>query len=96
MLWGNWTTLGGPITSSNPTVSVNADGRFEVFVRGNDSALHHNRQSAIGGAWSGWSSLGGSPADNSDIAVGRNLNGRLQVFVRAADSALDYNLQVIP
>jgi hypothetical protein len=68
----------------------NADGRMEVFVRGNDDNLYHNWQVTAGGAYSGWASLG-APAGkklNGNIVVGTNTDGRLEVFGRASDNSL--------
>jgi hypothetical protein len=55
-------------------------------VRGTDSALWHNWQTAPNNGWSGWGSLGGVLTSN--IAVASNADGRLEAFVRGTDSAL--------
>jgi serine protease AprX len=70
-----------------------AGGRLEVFARGSDRALWNDWQTSPGGAWSGWSPLGGwidSPV------VARNADGRLEVFVIGSDHGLWNNWQVSP
>jgi hypothetical protein len=69
-----------------------ADGRLEVFVRGNDTHLWHLYQTAPNGDWSSWEDLSvyrplgvtiaGEPA------VGSAADGRLEVFVRGSDGHL--------
>jgi uncharacterized protein YkwD len=81
-----WTSLGGIVTG-DPVVATNADGRAQVFVRGTDSAVYTNWQTARGsGAWSGWASMGGllpgAPAVAMDSA------GRLHVFHRGNNFGL--------
>jgi hypothetical protein len=72
-------TSGG--SSMPPAIASNADGRLELFVRGSDGALWHKWQTAPGGSWSNWASLGGQI---SDFVVGQNLDGRLEVFAIGA------------
>lgn len=46
-------------TSNNRlAVGENADGRLEVFAVGSDHASSHIWQTAPGGSWGGWNSLG--------------------------------------
>jgi hypothetical protein len=40
-------------------VAQDLSGTLEVFARGTDNALWHIRQTAPGGPWSAWASLGG-------------------------------------
>ena len=70
-----------------------ATRRIEVIARGADRAIWHNSQTTPGGAWSGWSSLGGW-VDLVD--VGSNADGRLEVFARGADGAVWNNWQTTP
>jgi hypothetical protein len=45
--WFPWQKIGGGITvkaNSDPAVSMNSDGRIEVFVVGTDNALWHTQQ----------------------------------------------------
>ncbi|MEA2993062.1 MAG: hypothetical protein QOD40_1982 [Alphaproteobacteria bacterium] len=76
-------------------VTVNSDGRLEVFGLGTNQALWHIwQQVPHAGPWSSWASLGGvltgEPAaiDNSD--------GRLEVFARGTDDALWHMWQQAP
>jgi hypothetical protein len=48
--WGPWSDLGGTASRYSALVA-NADGRLELFVRGNDSALWHLAQGAD--SWNG-------------------------------------------
>lgn len=94
---GFWIDLGGPVTTSDPVIGVNHDGRMEIFVRGSDGTIYHNYQETPGGSFGTWTSFGGGlAAAETDIAVGRNLDGTLQIFIRAADSLLDHNRQLVP
>lgn len=89
-----WASLGGTITTGI-AVGNNADGRFEVFVRGTDGALYHRWQTRPSNGWNaGWSSLGGQVIGTP--AVGRNADGRLEVFAKGLDGALWHRWQVRP
>lgn len=59
------------------------DGRFEVFVIGNDDAVWHDVQQKKG--WSGWQSLGGSA---KRIAVAKSKAGRFGLFIIGSDDAV--------
>jgi hypothetical protein len=84
--WSPWASLGGGLLrfgglNSGPAVAQSADGRLQLFVRGNDNALWYRRQTAAsGGAWTEWASLEGNL--EGDVAVGRNEDGRLEAFAR--------------
>jgi hypothetical protein len=73
---------------------MNADGRLEVFVRGDDNALWHIWQAAPNNGWSGWASLGGSLP--GDPVVFQNQDARVEVFARGDDSALWHIWQAAP
>ena len=78
---------------SDPTVTSNADGRLEVFVRGTDNNLYHKWQTSPGGAWTpNWASLSGVLDGN--IGTGRNADGRLEAFVRGTDNNLYHKWQI--
>jgi hypothetical protein len=80
------------LLASDPTVAENADGRLEVFVRGDDGALWHIWQTGDRARpWSAWESLAGLLTSN--VAVGRNSDGRLEAFVRGGDNALYHKWQ---
>lgn len=94
---GPWESLGGVFTFS-PAVARNADGRLQVFARGNDGEVRTISQLAANGAtWSGWTSLGGGidrfGGLNSGPAVGQHLDGRLELFVRGNDNDLWHRTQ---
>lgn len=72
------TLVGGPAAAS-PSV-----GAVQVLVRGSDGALH-GRYSPRPGAWSGWSSWGGTLSARPAAAAG---GGRVDAFVRGTDGAL--------
>jgi RHS repeat-associated protein len=56
--WSGWASLApGSAITSDPAVGINADGRLEVFARGTDGTLWHNRQTTPGNGWSGWAPL---------------------------------------
>jgi len=48
-----WAPMGGWWTSwpASPGVTQNADGRIEVFLRGNDTSLYHTWQVAPNDGW---------------------------------------------
>jgi probable HAF family extracellular repeat protein len=81
-----WSGLGG-ILLGNVISAVNAGGELEVFGIGTDYALWHNVQTAPGGTWEGWTSLGGS-ALVGDPSVGMDSGGRLEVFATSFANGL--------
>ncbi len=81
-----------PMTvASIVSVVNNADGRLEIFARGNDGACWHNWQKNPNSNWKGWSSLGGGITDVPQ--TGRNSDGRLEVFARGTDGNLYHRYQ---
>src|SRR6202040_209618 len=79
------------VTHVGSSVVPNRDGRLEAFGRGADTALWHNWQETPGGAWSGWSSLGGKIA--GDPVVIQNGDGRLEAFATVADGSVFHTWQ---
>ncbi len=73
-------SLGGDL-GGDPVVARHSDGRLEAFARGRDDALWHAWETTAGGAWSGWTSHGGSLASDPCVIV---QSGRLDVFFRGA------------
>ena len=67
---------------------INADGRMEVFLIGQDGRLYTAEQMGAGGDWTSWSSLGGSWPGADAIAEGANADGRMEVFLVGQDSQL--------
>lgn len=87
-------TLDRDITDFDSIKAIlDPSGRLQVFVIGNDGAVWRNAQSSPGGAWAGWSSLGGVV---DMLAVGKNQDGRLEVFVRGLDGAVWHNWEWTP
>jgi hypothetical protein len=89
-----WTGLGGPLLSK-AAVAANSDGRLEAFAVGGDSTLWHAAQTAPGGSWNAWSSLG-SGSVTGDPAVAVDADGRLEVFVTASNTNLLNLAQTAP
>jgi hypothetical protein len=92
---GEWDEhhLGG-ITEGNIAAGHNADGRLEIFVRGNDSAVYHRWQNVGGGSWNAdniWHPLEGKITGN--ITVGHNGDGRLEIFVRGVNNGVHHRWQ---
>jgi hypothetical protein len=83
--WGNLSAPSGASALASPAVSLNADGRLEVFTFAPGGAISHIWQTAPNNGWSPWDSLGGQPGGGP--TVGQNADGRLEVFVedRASD-----------
>jgi hypothetical protein len=85
--WSGPASLGGKATSGIDGAR-NADGRLEIFVRGNDGALWHMWQLSKGGSWSGWASLGGNIAfgPGSTGPFVYVIDGRIYVDVYGPDN----------
>ncbi len=66
--------------SAAPTVFVGkqADGQLEVFKLGPEGGLYHRWRKSSDGAWSSWSSLGGSLVPG--VAIITNAEGQMEVF----------------
>lgn len=59
--WGGWAWLDGQMRVGRPAIGVNADGRLEMFVRGDDRVMSHKWQTAANSmSWSAWAGIGGS------------------------------------
>ena len=75
-----------------------ADGRLEVFVRGNDNHLWHIWQLQPNGDWSDWEDMNAFRDFNvalvGDPAAAQAADGRLEVFVRGEDNHLWHIFQV--
>jgi hypothetical protein len=77
-----------------PTVSVNKDGRLELFARGMDDNAWHIWQTSPGGAWSSWTNLGGIGA--GDPLALANADGRLELFAINAAGNCWHTWQTTP
>src|SRR5207237_104735 len=73
-----WASMGGS-WPGDPAALQNADGRIEVFLRGNDANMYHAWQTSPNNGWSGWAQMGGSW--HRDPVAGRNADGRMELFV---------------
>ncbi len=82
--WTNWSSMPGIWPSTTPSITYNAAGQQEIFMRGLNGQLYHSFLSSNG--WTGWSSLGGSFAKDP-VAV-RNADGREEVFLVGLNSQL--------
>jgi hypothetical protein len=98
--WSNWFTLDQPAFAPlEPLVIQNADGRLELFAIGGpeEQGLSHIWQTAPGGRWSNWNSLGKLPSGSIQYpCVAQNKDGRLEVFTNASDGALWHIWQQTP
>jgi len=93
--WSGWSSLGttGQFAIGTAAAFRNSDGRVEVFEAGAGSTgMWQDLQTSPGGAWSGWSAIGGPPAvgimtgtTESDIAVGFIPDGGLLINVTGSD-----------
>lgn len=89
-----WAPLGGQ-WPGDPAVAQNADGRLEVFLRGNDTNLYHLWQTAPNNGWSApWVPMGGQW--HRDPVVARNQDGRLEIFIVGDDTNLYHLWQTAP
>ena len=89
-----WASLGGQ-WPGDAAVAQNADGRLEVFLRGNDTNLYHRWQTAPNNGWSApWAPMGGQW--HRDPVVARNADGRLEVFIIGDDTNLYHRWQTSP
>lgn len=96
----NWVEMTGNTVpfAGSPVVTMNSNGRFEVFVRGSDNNVYHTWQVAAGGDWiTGWAEMPTvtsptNPADTMQYAgdpdININADGRLEVFARGTDGSI--------
>lgn len=97
--WGGgalqgYTDLGGDSIESEPSVARAADGRLHAFVRRSDGSIGVIAETAPGGAFGAWASLGGTfvtqPTAIADAA------GRLSVFAVTATGVVQVSGQAQP
>lgn len=83
-----WVSLGG-VLASPPAVSVNQDGRLEIFGLGTDSTLYHMWQTQSGnpGSWTTWAQLSANQNVGTPSIAART-DGRMELFARSGDSSL--------
>lgn len=79
-----WTSLGNPdnahYQTGSPTVAANADGRLQVFTKNYHGGVSTAVQSTPGGAFSGWTDLGGGPGVQDGLAAATDRTGRINLF----------------
>ncbi|HEV1996904.1 MAG TPA: CHAP domain-containing protein, partial [Candidatus Dormibacteraeota bacterium] len=81
-----WKSLTGLQTPGKPAVLKAADGHLEVFARGIKNSYWRNHEVAPGGAWSGWTTLGGTLP--TDPTAGMGPDGAVTLFGIGTDNAL--------
>jgi hypothetical protein len=100
--WSSYSSLGSPANvrlTKSPVVAISANGALVVFAQAvnlNDNALWIRQQSAAGGPWMDWVSLGWrlqytKPADA--IAVNYDALNRLTVVVNNAGATVSSSRQ---
>ena len=109
-MWSvNQVGLGGPwsdLTSfgtvpgglvDRPALTRSADGRLELFCRGNDGGLWHQWQEEVGtDDWSGWVSEGTAGGGLRDHPViGSSADGRLELFMTGSDGNIWHMWQTV-
>jgi hypothetical protein len=81
-------------------LSLDADGRLELFLVGSDNQLYHRWQTAPNSSqWSeGWQLLqllGGQWPLSSNTTIARNADGRLELFIVGSDGRVYHKWQVV-
>jgi predicted phage baseplate assembly protein len=98
--WSGWASLDRPgpgfATGTGLHIGINADGRMEPFVAGQDGALWHIWQTAPSDGWSGWDSFPGVRPHRDAITVGSNSDGRLETLTLDATGDLHTLWQILP
>ncbi len=79
----------------DPALAQNADGRLEIFIRGNWPYLYHRWQTAPNNGWSAdWLAMRGSW--HRPAVVAQNQDGRLEIFIVGDDTDLYHAWQTAP
>eukprot|EP00298_Acanthocystis_sp_HF-20_P009600 c18401_g2_i1.p1 GENE.c18401_g2_i1~~c18401_g2_i1.p1 ORF type:complete len:384 (-),score=187.19 c18401_g2_i1:1061-2212(-) len=95
MSYSPWVNLGGNATSS-PSVLLDSEAFFHVFIRGPNRALWHLSESYSDQgikSWGSWECLGGVLASGPKIPTSLNGVHLVEVYARAADKALWHRAQ---
>ena len=95
-----WNRFGFRI-AADPIIGRNADGRLEVFAKGDDNSLWHVWQGTANGSWSNWASLEGSLSSagvegGTVYAIGKNQDGRLEILAYWDDDTIRQVFQTAP
>jgi hypothetical protein len=92
--WSAYVGLGKPASTAfrtSPVIAINSNGALAVFLVGADQAVWVNQQTAAGGSWGGWASLGRYAQNTTDtLSVTYDPNGRLTVFVVNAGATVSF------
>jgi hypothetical protein len=83
---------GGTYSQYVGPVTINSDGRVEMFAVGANSDIWHDYQTAANSGWNGWIDL----ANGNSIAgpaCNHDLDGRLEVFVETGSGRVWHNYQ---
>jgi hypothetical protein len=90
--YSGWNAYGNPgvALTDRPALARSADGRLELFVRGQDSRLYHQWETAVGTfSWSGWNSFDVASTPDERFSdhpvVAPSADGRLELFLRGGD-----------
>jgi hypothetical protein len=90
--YSGWSGYGNPgvALEDRPALARSADGRLELFVRGQDSQLYHQWETAVGTfSWSGWNSFDTASTPDKRFSdhpvVAASADGRLELFLRGRD-----------
>ncbi len=95
MNWTGWQALPGAAASAGGiAVMKNLDNTLEIFIPSLMGDVYHTRQLTPGGAWSGWSDLGGSGIRS--LAAAANADGSLDVFGIGTNGDVWSNSQSAP
>src|SRR6516164_8834360 len=77
-------------TAPSIAVSLNADGRLEVFFIGFENRIYHNWENPSLVGWNGTNPFQGKA---KALTVGQNADSRLEVFYIGIDDNLYHNWQ---
>ncbi|MGI8966384.1 MAG: hypothetical protein ACR2H1_09915 [Limisphaerales bacterium] len=74
-------------------VGTQPDGRMQLFIIGQDTAVYTKWQNVPGGPWSNWALVGGSVLQ---LKVAQNADGRLQLMMIGTDQQIWTTAQTGP
>ncbi|WP_199442566.1 PIG-L family deacetylase [Umezawaea beigongshangensis] len=96
--WGPVASLVGDAVTSSPTAALNADGRLEVFWRGEFGDVRTVYEFSVGGSWSGPPTGLGSPGGVGEVAALRASGAQNRIFLAARDATggVSFTRQVAP
>jgi hypothetical protein len=90
--YSGWNAYGNPGVAlvDRPALARSADGRLELFVRGQDNRLYHQWETTVGTfSWSGWNSFDVTTTPEFGFVdhpvVAPSADGRLELFLTGGD-----------